>query len=74
MPWLREIPVQPNHDDDDLELLALADATDRVAEAMSDPAIRARLHTIAEEMRAIARQGGGSCCGLDLREVCFLSA
>jgi hypothetical protein len=49
----------PQQSDDDLEVLALADATDRVAEAMSDPAVRARLHRMAEEMRAIARHGRG---------------
>jgi hypothetical protein len=47
--------VQPYQDGDDLELLALADATDRVAEGMNDTAIETRLRAIADEMRAMAR-------------------
>jgi hypothetical protein len=64
----------PQQSDDDLEVLALADATDRVAEAMSDPAVRARLHRMAEEMRAIARHGGGSYVGPEMCEACYLPA
>ena len=52
--------VQPNRYEDDLELLALAAATERVAEAIGDAAIRARLHVIANEVRGMARHGGGS--------------
>ena len=66
--------MQPNQDDDDLELLALADATDRVAEAMNDPAIKARLHRIADEMRAMARHGGGSYTGPEMCEARYLPA
>lgn len=66
--------MQPNQDEDDLELLALADATDRVAEAVNDAAIRARLRAIANEMRAMARHGGGSFGGAEMLEACFLAA
>ena len=66
--------MQPNHDDDDLELLELADATDRVAEAVNDPVTKARLHAIANEMRAMARHGGGSFGGPEMVEACFLPA
>ncbi|HEY2616340.1 MAG TPA: hypothetical protein VGI78_03280 [Acetobacteraceae bacterium] len=60
--------VQPNQDDDDLELLALADATDRVAEAVNDAVIRARLRAIADEIRAMARHGGCSFDDLQMLE------
>ena len=66
--------MQPNQDEDDLELLALADATDRVAEVVNDAALRARLHAIANEMRAMARHGGGSFGGPEILEACFLPA
>ena len=38
------------------------------------PLIRARLHAIANEMRALARHGGGSFGGLEMVEACFLPA
>ncbi len=66
--------MQPNQDEDDLELLALADATDRVAEAVSDTAIKARLHAIADEMRAMARHGGRPFGDLEISETWFLPA
>jgi hypothetical protein len=66
--------VQPNQDEDDLELLALADATDRVADGINDAAIAARLRAIADEMRAMARHGGGSFGGPEMLEACFLPA
>lgn len=37
----------------DPDLLALAQETDRVAEAIDDPVIRARLHEIAREVREL---------------------
>jgi hypothetical protein len=49
--------VQPNPDKGDPELFALANATDQVAERVGDPAIKARLHAIANEVRALARGG-----------------
>jgi hypothetical protein len=49
--------VQPNSDRADTELLALAEATDRVADVVADPAIEARLRVIAGEVRAMARGG-----------------
>ena len=56
----------PRHpDEQDLELLALAEATERVAETTTDRLIAARLHTIAYEVRSMARCGGGlpvMCC------------
>jgi hypothetical protein len=66
--------VQPNRDEDDLELLALATATDRVAEGVSDAAIRARLHVIAAEVRGMARRGRDSRGDPDMSEANHLPA
>lgn len=66
--------MQPNQADDDLELLALADATDRVAEAVCDAVIRARLQGIADEIRAWGRHGGGGSGGPEMLQACFLPA
>jgi hypothetical protein len=56
----------PRHpDEQDLELLVLAEATERVAETTTDRLIAARLHTIASEVRSMARCGGDPpvmCC------------
>jgi hypothetical protein len=68
------MPVQPNRDQDELELLALAEATDRVAAAIGDATIKARLHMIANEVRAMVRRGGGSLGGSDMAEACCLPA
>jgi hypothetical protein len=45
--------VQPNRGDDE-ELLELAQATERVARNIADPVIKARLHAIAADVRAMA--------------------
>ena len=49
--------MRPNSDRADTEPLALAEATDRVADAVADPAIEARLRAIVGEVRAVARGG-----------------
>jgi hypothetical protein len=46
-------------DEGDPELLALADATDRVADALTDPAMAVRLRAIADEIRAMGLRGTG---------------
>ena len=66
--------MQPNRDEDDLELLALAAATDRVAEGVGDAAIRARLHVIADEVRGMARRGRDSRGDPDMSEANNLPA
>ena len=58
--------MQPNPDRADAALLALAEATDRVADAVADPAIEARLRAIAGEVRAMAR-GGDALAGSSRR-------
>ena len=50
--------MQPNRDRDDVELLALADATERVAASVAEAAIQARLREIANEVRMLARRDG----------------
>jgi hypothetical protein len=49
--------VQPNEDEADPELLALAAMTERVAAAIGDAAIKDRLQMIAGEVRAMALRG-----------------
>jgi len=63
--------VQPNRDEVDLELLALAAATDRVAEAVGDAAIRARLKVIADEVRGMARRGRNPLGGPEISDECY---
>ncbi len=53
-----EMIVEPREDLDQ-ELLALADATDRVADDVTDPAINRRLREIAIEVRQLAAHGAG---------------
>ncbi len=46
--------MQPNNQDFDLELASLADATDRVADEISDAVINRRLRDIAIGVRRLA--------------------
>ena len=63
--------MQPEHDAR-MELLELAEATDRVAASIADAVVQARLRTIAQEVRALAyrdlTQGGEWPSACDGRE------
>jgi hypothetical protein len=48
----------PSGDIDDRDLIELAEETDRVAADIGDPAIRARLYGIANELRELALPTG----------------
>jgi hypothetical protein len=58
-------------DQDDQELFALAQETEQVARAMTDPDIVARLLAIVRELRAMAGQGGGAAEEIGHRECCL---
>lgn len=66
--------MQPNLNEGDSELLALAEATDRVANAVGDQAIATRLRVIAGEVRTMARRSRSSAGGRSASGESCLSA
>jgi len=57
--------VRPNQDDWEAELLELAETTEQLADAVTDPVIAARLRAMAEELRSMLGHGSslsGACC------------
>jgi hypothetical protein len=57
--------VQPNQNDWEAELLDLAEATEQLADAVTDQSIALRLRAMAEELRSMAQHGSslsGACC------------
>jgi predicted transcriptional regulator len=61
----RRLAVRPNPDEWEAELQELADATERVAQMIADPALASRLRAMAQEVRAMVQRGShpsGACC------------
>ena len=57
--------MQSNQGDWEAELLELAEATEQLADAVTDQAIADRLRVMAEELRSMVRHGSnlsGACC------------
>ncbi|HET7883777.1 MAG TPA: hypothetical protein VFL55_23015 [Acetobacteraceae bacterium] len=57
--------MQANQDDWEAELLDLAEATDQLADAVTDQSIAARLRMMADELRSMLGHGSsleGACC------------
>ena len=49
--------MQPDQYENDFELLDLAEATDRTADAVTDATFSARIHEMATEVRGMAHRG-----------------